>query len=75
MHDSRDTRTAIRAESTDRDDQPNFDSERRDSTVMSETLDGEIVEETDDYVHVRFRDPDDETAERQAEEIVEKTES
>jgi hypothetical protein len=26
---------------------------------MSETPEGEIVEETDDYVHVRFRDPDD----------------
>jgi hypothetical protein len=25
---------------------------------MSDT-DGEIVEETDDYIHVRFRDPDD----------------
>lgn len=26
---------------------------------MPDTPDGEIVEETDDYVHVRFRDPDD----------------
>jgi hypothetical protein len=25
---------------------------------MSDTPDGDIVEETDDYVHVRFRDPD-----------------
>jgi hypothetical protein len=26
---------------------------------MPDTPDGEIVEETDDYVHVRFRDPDE----------------
>ncbi|NEU58454.1 hypothetical protein [Halorussus sp. MSC15.2] len=26
---------------------------------MSDAPDGEIVEETDDFIHVRFRDPDD----------------
>ncbi|WP_135854830.1 hypothetical protein [Halorussus salinus] len=26
---------------------------------MSDMPDGEVVEETDDYVHVRFRDPDE----------------
>ncbi|WP_128476759.1 hypothetical protein [Halorussus pelagicus] len=26
---------------------------------MPDTPDGDIVEETDDYVHVRFRDPDE----------------
>ena len=26
---------------------------------MPDTPDGQIVEETDDYVHVRFRDPDE----------------